>query len=67
MWLEGIDTELGEVALVYLKMYDLVRFGAKAGLVLRVLVMGDHLVRLLAVSGVRIHESSWLFVLGWDN
>jgi len=23
--LEGVDTELGEVALVYLKMYDLVR------------------------------------------
>ena len=22
---------------------------------------------LLVVSGVRIHESSWLFVLGWDN
>ena len=29
--MEGVDTELGEVALVYLKMYDLVRLGAKAG------------------------------------
>ena len=41
---------------MYLKMYDLVRLGAKAGLVPRVLVMGDHLVRLLAVSCVWIHE-----------
>ena len=50
--MEGIDTEVGEVTLVYSKMYDLVRLGARAGLVYLVLVMGDHLVHLSAVSGV---------------
>ena len=51
--MEGIDTELGEAALVYLKMYDLVKLGAKAGLVPRVLVMGNRMEGLsLAVSGV---------------
>ena len=39
--MEGIDTEVGGVTLVNLKMYDLVRLGARAGLVSLVFVMGD--------------------------
>ena len=32
-----------------------------------VVVMVDYWMSSLAVSGVGIHESSWLFILGWDN
>ncbi len=70
--MEGIGTELGEVALVYSRIYDLVKLGAKAGLVPRVLVMGIRMEGLLLpVIGDRIHEfmspRGCLFLIGIIN